>query len=49
MVIENNSLPLKHYLISVYPSIVPSKLDGIISLKCLSNNLKMGAIEIDYK
>jgi len=46
---ENNFLPLKHYLIFVYPSIVPSKLHGIISLKCLSNDLKAGAIEIDYK
>ncbi len=44
---ENNSLPLKRYLIFVYPSIVPCKLHDIISFK--SNDLKMGAIEIDYK
>jgi hypothetical protein len=49
MVIENNSLPLKHYLIFVYPSIIPSKVDGIVSLKCLSNDLRVSAIEIDYK
>jgi hypothetical protein len=49
MVMENNSLPLKHYLIFVYPSILPSKLHGIIRLKCLNNDLRAGAIEIDYK
>jgi hypothetical protein len=49
MVMENNSLPLKHYLNFVYPSIVPSKLHGIINFKCLSNDLKVGANEIDYK
>ncbi len=49
MVMENECLPLKRYLIFIYPSIVPSKLHGIISFKCLSNDLKVGAIEIDYK
>jgi hypothetical protein len=49
MVMENNSLPLKHYLVFVYPSIVPSKLHDIISFKCLTNDLRVGAIEIDYK
>jgi hypothetical protein len=49
MVMENESLPLKRYLIFIYPSIVPSKLHGIISFKCLNNDLKVGAIEIDYK
>jgi hypothetical protein len=49
LVMENNFLPLKHYLIFVYPSIVPSKLHGIISFKFLSNDLRVGAIEIDYK
>jgi len=49
MVMENNFFPLKHYLIFVYPSILPSKLHGIISFKCLSNDLRVGAIEIDYK
>jgi len=46
---KKNSLPLKHYLIFVFPSIVPSKLDGIITLKCLSNHSRVGASEIDYK
>jgi len=49
MVMETNSLALKYYLIFIYPSIVPSKLHGIISFKCLSNDLKVGAIEIDCK
>jgi len=49
MVMQKMFLPLKHYLIFVYPSIVPSKLHGIINLKCLSNKVRMGAIEIDYK
>jgi len=43
---ENNSLPLKHYLIFVYPSIVPSKLHGIISLKCLSKDLKVVPLKL---
>jgi hypothetical protein len=49
MVMENNSLPLKQYLIFVYPSIIPFKLHGIISFKCLSNDLRVGASEIDYE
>jgi hypothetical protein len=46
-VMENNYVPLKRYLIFVYQSIVPCKLHDIISFK--SNDLKVGAIEIDYK
>jgi len=49
MVMENNSLPLKHYLSFVYPSILSSKLHGIIRLTCSNNYLRVGAIEIDYK
>jgi hypothetical protein len=43
------SLPLKYYLFYFYPPISPSKLYANISLKCLSNDLRVGAFEIDYK
>jgi hypothetical protein len=42
-------LAFEHYLIFVYPSILPSKIHGITRLKCLNNDLRAGAIEIDYK
>jgi hypothetical protein len=44
-----DSLPLRYYSIYVYPSISPSKLHASIGLKCLSNDLRVGAFEIDYK
>jgi hypothetical protein len=42
-------LPLRYYLVFVHPSMLPSKQHGVISLKCLSDNLRVGAFEIDYK
>jgi hypothetical protein len=41
------SLPLRYYLFIVYPSISSSKLHANISLKCLSNDLRLGAFEND--
>ncbi len=41
---QNNSLPLKHYLIFVYPSLVPSKLS--INIKCLSNKLRVVQLKL---
>jgi hypothetical protein len=49
MIVGEKSIPLRYYLIFVYSSISPSKLHASISLKCLSNDLKVGAFEIDYK
>ncbi len=42
-------LAFRHYLSFVYPSILSSKLHGIIRLTCSNNYLRVGAIEIDYK
>jgi hypothetical protein len=41
------SLPLRYYLFIVYPSISSSKLHANISLKCLNNDLRLGAFEND--